>query len=602
MCALLLSAASLLAFEGLTVRNALVEDLSTQAELVARSVAAALSFDDPRTAQENVELLRQRPRVLAAEVLRADGQRFAGFGPAPDAQLLRGDEPKHRFAGSHLIMVYPVMQDGTSLGWVVAEAEHDLWGRLLHYAAIEAIVTVIALSAAFVVFRRLQKSITGPLLRVGEVAAQATSQRDWSLRVTEQADNADAFALLAAFNRLLSEVQSSTQELRHEMIERQRAEDALRDAHRAKDEFLATLGHELRNPLAPMVNAVALMQTRASDPQIASKSLQILERQLKHMTRLIDDLLDVSRITTGKLQLTKEPLDLAVLARSAADAFAPMASQRGLHFAVHLPDRPCMVSGDAVRLSQVMNNLLNNALRYTPTGGEVVLSLDCDEARVQLEIKDTGIGVPQALQSRVFELFAQGDQRLERGNTGLGIGLTLARQLTRLHGGDIILRSEGESRGASFIVDLPRGADASATAPPPQALARGGAAGFRGLVLIADDNVDYASSLAALLEYEGCATQVVNDGIAALTALRSRAPALAVLDIGMPGLNGYELARALKADPLTSSIRLVAVTGWGQPSDRQAASDAGFDEHLVKPASSLAILALLDATTASTTQ
>lgn len=595
LSALLLSAASLLAFEGLTVRDTLVQDLSTQAELVARSVSAALAFDDAHTAQESVELLRQRPRLLAAEVLRADGRRFAGFGAPPDSSSLRSDEPRHRFAGSRLVTAYPVTQDGASLGWVVIEAEHDLWGRLLHYAAIEALVTLVALTAAFVVFRRLQKSITAPLLHVGAVAAQATSRRDWSLRATEQVDNNDAHDLVAAFNRLLSEVQASTQELQREMRERERAEEALRDTHRAKDEFLATLGHELRNPLASMVNAVSLMRTRAGDAHITGKSVEIMERQLRHMTRLIDDLLDVSRITTGKLQLSKEPLDLTVLARSAADAFSPMAEQRGLSFSVKLPDGPCTVSGDSVRLSQIVNNLLNNALRYTPSGGRVELSLDCDEERARIVVADTGIGVSEAMQGRIFELFAQGDKRLERGNTGLGIGLTLARQLARLHGGEINLRSDGEGQGATFIVDIPRGRMPSATIEESQPTVERFVGGTRGRVLIADDNVDYASSLAALLEDQGCTTQVVNDGLAALTALRSNPPRVAVLDIGMPGLNGYELARALKSDVRTSGIRLIAVTGWGQPSDRQAATDAGFDHHLVKPASSAAILALLDA-------
>jgi len=593
LCALLLSAASLLVFEGLTVRNALVQDLSTQAELVARSVAAALAFDDPHTAQENVELLRQRPRLRAAEVLRADGRRFASFGQPPAARDLLDEAPRHRFHGSHLVMVYPVVQAGAGLGWVVVDAEHDLWERLLNYALIEAGVMAVALSVSFVVFRRLQRSITQPLLQVGEVAAQATSRRDWSLRAAAAADNADVSALVDAFNRMLQEMQSNTQELQHEMEERRRAEAALRQADRTKDEFLATLGHELRNPLAPMVNAVALMRSRAGDAEVGAKALDILERQLRHLTKLIDDLLDVSRITTGKLRLTLESVDLTVLARAAAEATAPLAAQRGLRFSAELPETPCPVNGDPVRLAQVLNNLLNNALRYTPAGGEVVLRLGDDAEHVRLAVQDSGIGIAPALQERIFELFAQGDQRLERGNTGLGIGLTLARQLVRLHGGDIRLHSEGEGRGACFVVELPRAAAAAplqmdAAAPAP-------ATAPRGPVLIADDNVDFAATLAALLDDQGCATQVVHDGLAALAALRSRPPRLAVLDIGMPGLNGYELARRLKHDPLTAGVRLVAVTGWGQAADRQAAAAAGFDHHLVKPVSSDAILALLDA-------
>ncbi|RZL33605.1 MAG: response regulator [Rubrivivax sp.] len=595
LCALLLSAASLLAFEGLTVRNTLVRDLSTQADLVARSVVAALAFDDPHTAQESVELLRQRPRVLAAEVLRADGGRFASFGPPPDAHGLLTEEPSHRFAGSHLVAVYPVVQGEERLGWVVVEAEHDLWERLFHYALIEAVVTLVALSVAFVVFRGLQRSITRPLLHIGDIATQATSRRDWSVRAVETADNADVAALLAAFNRMLSEVQGSTLELEREMEERGRAEAALRQADRTKDEFLATLGHELRNPLAPMVNSVALLRRRGADPALAQKAIEILDRQLRHISKLIDDLLDVSRIKTGKLRLSLERLDLAPLARAVAESVAPQAAERGLRFSAELPERACLVSGDAVRLAQVLNNLLNNAMRYTPSGGEVELRLACDQDRVRLEVRDSGIGVPEALQEEIFDLFAQGDKRLERGNTGLGIGLTLARQLVRLHGGDISLHSEGANLGACFVVDLP----AIAEAPPPEqpaSPAQATAAGLpRGRVLIADDNVDFASTLAALLEDHGCATEVVHNGMDALASLQARPAAMAVLDIGMPGLNGYELARRLKQDPRTRAIPLVAVTGWGQASDRQAAAQAGFDHHLMKPVSSDAILALLGA-------
>jgi signal transduction histidine kinase/CheY-like chemotaxis protein len=593
LCALLLSAASLLAFEGLTVRNALVGDLSTQADLVARSVAAALAFDDPQTAQESVTLLRHRPRVLSAEVLRADGSRFAAFGTPPDTRGLLADEPRHRFAGSRLVMVYPVAQDGSQLGWAVVEAEHDLWARLLHYALIELGVTLIALSVAFIVFRRLQHSITRPLLHVGDVASQSTSRRDWSLRAVEQADNADVFALVAAFNRMLLEVQSSTQELEREMEERRRAEAALRQADRAKDEFLATLGHELRNPLAPMVNAVSLMRSRAGDAQVTGKALDILQRQLKHLTKLIDDLLDVSRITTGKLRLAQERVDVTALARTAAETTAPLAQQRGLRFSASLPDAPCLVMGDPDRLAQVLNNLLSNALRYTPSGGTVELTLDGDAERVRVAVRDSGVGVPEALKDRIFDLFAQADQRLERGNSGLGIGLTLARQLARLHGGDVHLHSEGEGRGACFTVELPRLAEATPAGAAPHTPAAA-VAPVRGRVLIADDNVDFATTLATLLDDRGCQTEVVHDGLAALAALRARPPRLAILDIGMPGLNGYELARRLKADPTTSAVPLVAVTGWGQATDRQAAADAGFDHHLVKPVSCDALLGLLD--------
>ena len=317
-------------------------------------------------------------------------------------------------------------------------------------------------------------------------------------------------------------------------------------------------------------------------PAVREKALAILERQLRHVVRLIDDLLDVSRITTGKLSLQVSHVDLHQVLRSALELIEPTASARQLQVEASIPATACWLVGDSARLLQVFSNLLTNACRYTPEGGRIAVSLQSDGHEVRVDVSDTGVGIEPAMQDRVFDLFEQGDKSLERGNTGLGIGLTLARQLVLLHGGSISVASEGIGRGSTFTVRLPVAggspgqAPAAARAPTPASLQD-----LR--VLLADDNVDFALSLQTALEVTGMQVRTVADGQAALLAARAQPPEVAILDIGMPGLNGYDLAKALRADPATAEILLFAVSGWGQASDKELASQAGFDRHFVKP-------------------
>jgi len=364
---------------------------------------------------------------------------------------------------------------------------------------------------------------------------------------------------------------------------RRQAEAELRAVDRKKDEFLATLAHELRNPLAPMTNAVALVRRSNADGDARDKAIAILDRQLRHMVRLIDDLLDVSRVATGKLSLHMENVDLVAVLRSAVELAEPAAAARRLDLTGRWPPVPCPMVGDSARLLQVFSNLLNNACRYTPPGGRIEVEATASAGgSLQVTVRDTGVGIDAAMQHRIFELFEQADKSLERGNTGLGIGLTLARQLVQLHGGEIEVQSEGIGRGSTFIVRLPQARVAPAIVAAPAAAAPTGTAGAMRLV-IADDNVDFAESLQAILEMQGHQVVVVGDGNAALEAVRMHRPDAAVLDIGMPGLNGYEVARRLRADPGSAALTLIAVTGWGQAADKKAAADAGFDRHLVKP-------------------
>ncbi len=582
--ALLLTAGALLAYELNTYRRAWVEDLQAQADLIARATAAALVVDDPKAANEKLALLESRHRIRAAAIYRNDAPAFAEYRADP-GQPLPATDPGGRSGSGHfslstLEVVYPVERNGERLGAVFLRAEHDIGERALGYVAILAAVGAVSLLLAGFVFGRLQRVVTEPLARISEVARRVMARRDWNLRAPP-ARNRDIAVLVDAFNGMLDEVRKTTGELEHETLERRQAEARLQLADRRKDEFLATLAHELRNPLAPMANAATMLRLAEGNAQTREKAVAILERQLHHIVRLIDDLLDISRITTGKLSLQIENIDVVRVLHAAIELAEPIFAERRLCFAADIPTEHPVILGDSARLLQALSNLLGNAARYTPAGGHVRLTMRVLPDAIDIDVQDTGIGIAREVQQRVFELFEQADKSLERGNAGLGIGLTLARQIVELHGGQIGLHSEGVGHGTTFTVRLPRpeGASEPSAVLEPEAPRQLGRA-LR--IVVADDNVDFAWSLSVLLESVGHEVHVVHDGIEALHAIRAHSPDLAILDIGMPRMNGYELARRLRADPV-APIVLIALTGWGQVSDTEAASRAGFDHHLVKP-------------------
>jgi signal transduction histidine kinase/CheY-like chemotaxis protein len=347
---------------------------------------------------------------------------------------------------------------------------------------------------------------------------------------------------------------------------------------RRKDEFIATLAHELRNPLAPIRNAVYLLRHSKVDPQIRD----MLERQVGHIVRLVDDLLEVSRITHGKIELRKERADVGRIVDAAIETTRPLIESAELHLEVVTADTPAVVHADITRLSQVFSNLLNNASKYTDPGGHVTVTIDREGGCAVVTVADTGVGIAADTLPHVFDMFMQVDAG-GRSRSGLGIGLTLARKLVEMHGGRLTAHSGGVGRGSTFIVRLPLAADERANAAPdvPHAETPGVPAERR--VLVVDDNRDAADSLGALLEMLGARVRVVYDGHAALAALREFEPAVIFLDLGMPGLDGFEVARRIRQRKELRNVALVAVTGWGQEQDRRRTRAAGFDRHLVKP-------------------
>ncbi|VTT98138.1 histidine kinase : Chemotaxis protein methyltransferase CheR OS=Polaromonas naphthalenivorans (strain CJ2) PE=4 SV=1: PAS_9: PAS_4: PAS_9: PAS_4: PAS_9: PAS_8: PAS_4: PAS_8: PAS_3: PAS_3: HisKA: HATPase_c: Response_reg [Gemmataceae bacterium] len=363
---------------------------------------------------------------------------------------------------------------------------------------------------------------------------------------------------------------------------RVRQEHALKDADRRKDEFLATLAHELRNPLAPLRNGLQVMKLAAGNAAAVEKARAMMERQLGQMVHLIDDLLDVSRITRGKLRLRRERVELESVVRAAVETARPVIEASGHEFTAALPPGPVYLDADPVRLAQVLSNLLTNAAKYTGRGGRIQLTAVRVGGEVAVSVADTGIGIAPEHLPRLFEMFSQVSSALERSQGGLGIGLALVRGLVEMHGGTVGARSEGPGKGSEFVVRLPV-ADGPPARREPGAGREPASAGPGRRVLVADDNRDAADSLAMMLRLRGHEVHTAYDGRAAVEAAARLRPDVAVLDIGMPGLTGYDAARRIRAESWGRDMTLVAVTGWGQEEDKRRATEAGFDRHLTKP-------------------
>jgi PAS domain S-box-containing protein len=385
-----------------------------------------------------------------------------------------------------------------------------------------------------------------------------------------------------------------------DVTDRKRVEDDLRrlaaelaESDRRKTEFLATLAHELRNPLAPLSNGLQVMRLAADNPQQLEKARNMMERQVNHMVHLVNDLLDIARVTSGKVDLKKERVELQSVVASAIETSLPLIEAAGHQLTVQLPDESLLLDVDLTRVAQVIGNLLNNAAKYTPAGGRIGVSAHRDGGEVVIVVTDTGIGFTAAAVPGLFEMFTQVGRDTERSHGGLGIGLSLVQRLVELHGGSVAAHSPGIGQGSTFTVRLPLATPTDAPAPSAEAKPAEATeeASFR--LLVVDDNVDAADSMASLLEMSGHTVRVANDGRQALEVAQELRPHVVFLDIGLPGMDGYEVARRLRDMPATARCVLVALTGWGAQEDRNRTRDAGFDHHLTKPADFAAVEQLL---------
>ncbi|HTV50045.1 MAG TPA: ATP-binding protein [Steroidobacteraceae bacterium] len=610
LIALLVAGIAMLATDLSIYRRGLANDLDTEAGILSLSTAPALAFDDYTAAQRNVDALEARSSVLAAAIYRVDGTRYAAFtrsGSKPAPAQLALAPAQRRIHGTIVELTHPVVRGGEFLGTIYLRGRLDLLGRVEAYAGIFALAMLLSLAVALLLSTMLQRVVTTPLEAMSAVARQVV-QGDYSARAPQSADD-EIGLVVQAFNRMLDEVQQraralerSNQALQEQVREREAAEralrsseEALRESDRRKDEFLATLAHELRNPLAPVRHAVRLLEVQGADERRQRWAREVIARQVQRMALLLDDLLDVARITRGRLQLKKDYTQLGTLVASAVETARPLIDAKGHTLELLLPAEPVSLEVDPLRISQAISNLLMNAAKYTDPGGHIALEATLLEQELRVSVKDSGIGLSSSAMPRLFEMFSQVDAAIDRAEGGLGIGLALVKGLIGMHGGSVEVASPGLGRGSTFTIHLPasalareprRGPESSGTAAAPRGYCR---------VLIADDNADAADSLGLLLEMSGHRVWVAHSGKAALElAMRERPDAL-ILDIGMPGMTGYELARRVRQEAWGRRALLIAVTGWGQKDDKERAAAAGFDQHLTKPVSTELIERLLAA-------
>jgi len=395
-------------------------------------------------------------------------------------------------------------------------------------------------------------------------------------------------AATAERNRAERQRTEDFQQLRESRERLASAARALAEVDRRKDEFLAVLGHELRNPLAPLQNSVELLAHRAADPQVVAQARVIMERQLKHLVRLVDDLLDVSRIRTGKIAMEKRRMELGAAIENAVEMSRPLIDTRKHKLTVSIPREPIYVDADPTRLPQLLSNLLNNAAKYTNEGGEIFIGAEQNDNTAIATVKDNGIGMTPIELSEVFELFAQAGGRVDHAvQGGLGVGLSLAKSLAVLHGGSLDARSEGPGTGTEFTLMLPLVAtplrdELSALIAPE--IAEAAVERVRPLkILIVDDNVDAAESLGFLLSDMGYEVRTAHGGVEAVRVAKQFFPQAMILDLGMPEMDGYAVARAVREDHALTNTRLIALSGYGQPEDRRRTAEAGFEAHLIKP-------------------
>jgi signal transduction histidine kinase len=380
---------------------------------------------------------------------------------------------------------------------------------------------------------------------------------------------------------------------RHRQYELRALLEGLEEADRRKTEFLATLAHELRSPLAPLKMALSLLQMKPLPPEAARPHYETMGRQVDHMVRLIDDLMEVSRITRGKIELQPQTIELGAVVRDALELSRPLLESARHELRVRGLERDWRVSGDGVRLTQVFANLFNNAAKYTPAGGVVEVEIEGQPPHVRVHVRDNGVGLERGMLDEVFGMFVQVSGSARAAQGGLGIGLTLVRNLVELHGGRVTAASEGLGRGCEFIVELPLAAPLPAS-EPAAAINGDGLRGAR--ILVVDDNRDAADSLGVLLRALGADVRVAHAGDEALSLAAEWQPEIAILDVGMPGMDGCELASRLRADPRYEHLLMVALTGWGQPADRERIAAAGFAHHFLKP---LDIASLVEAVSSS---
>jgi signal transduction histidine kinase/ActR/RegA family two-component response regulator len=583
LVALLINAVALIVLDLYDYRNTRANEVRTAAQIIVRATAAAVAFDDPKEAGKALTLLREDPSVFSAAVYLPNGKLYTSYVRDGETVPPSVAAPEgFRIDGDRIHGFYSVEGEDGVAGTVYLSAHLGLYKRLYQYLGILIIAMACAFGMAVMLSNALQRWVTRPIVAVTDVARQVVERHDYTIR-TDPQPGYETGVLADAFNQMLAEIHRRADEIQHEMRERGEAEEALREADRRKDRFLATLAHELRNPLAPIMSAVQVLRLPAAAETDREKARDVIDRQVRQMARLLDDLLDVGRITNDKLELRKQRVALSSMVESAIEASRPLIEHAGHSIEVSLPAEPVELDADPIRIAQVLSNLLNNAAKYTNPGGKIRLHAERDSREVRITVEDNGIGMAPENIARLFDIFAQSASASHLSRGGLGIGLFLVKSLTEMHGGKVTAHSEGSGKGSRFVIQLPTATSkvVQGQVDVPQIFA----SPQKRKVLVVDDNGDAAESLAAMLRIGGHDVRTSFDGHSALSILDSYSPDVVFIDIGMPVMNGYQVATTMRSMQKNGAdMLLVALTGWGQAEDRRKALEAGFDAHLTKPA------------------
>ncbi len=612
---LLLASIGYIALDYFRTRQLLQRDLAAQADLILKSSTAALQFLDPPTAQEVLRTLAPNEHIRRACLYDGGGRLFAEFTPAqaPIPCPASPGATGSLFEADRLTIVSSLTDDkGRRIGTLDVLSDLDvLQARLNAQLTIIVLVLVLTSAIGFLIASRVHRIVSVPITALAEKATEVSARGDYSLRAARTTDD-ELGVLVDAFNRMLERIQLREQELsaanqglRSEIAERRRAEqeraDLLvreREANRLKDEFLATLSHELRTPLNAILGWTRLLRSSAIPATDVDRALEKVERNAQVQARLVEDLLEVSRITTGKLRLDIKPIDLAALATTAIESIRPTAEARGVAINRDFAAVTQPTAGDPDRLQQVIWNLVSNAVKFTPAGGLVTVSLRRQDGIDELVVSDTGIGIDAAFLPSVFDTFRQADGTSTRAHGGLGLGLSIVRQIVELHGGDVRAESDGINHGSRFTVRLPartaqraREPRVAPTIEPHETLA-GLLTGA--CIVVVDDDRDTRELLHSVLEGAGARVHVAASADEGFSACLDESPDALISDIAMPGRDGYSLMRQLQTALGRNMPRAtVALTAFAGEQAQQMALDAGFDRHMPKPFDGSALVHLL---------
>jgi signal transduction histidine kinase/ActR/RegA family two-component response regulator len=613
--ALLLVSLAFMVYERRSFDEALVRRLSAEAEIVGLNAASALLFRDPEAATSTLAALSAEPSVRTAAIYAADGHAFAEFrrpdAEAPDYDTLPAEflDAQHRFTDDSVLVSRPITFQGTRLGTVVIRAGHqERTARLRSYAALAGTVALGAFAVAVLLAARMHRTFSEPILSLAETARVVSEKKDYSARAVPLGPG-EMGLLAATFNEMLDNLQrrdEALQDVQHQLEttleERTALYQEAEQANRIKDEFLATLSHELRTPMNAIVGWTSLLAAGDLDAPTTARAVASIDRNAKAQVRLIEDILDVSRIVSGKLRLKVQPVDLPAVAEAAVDALRHAAEARGVRLQMVLDSGAGPVFGDPDRLQQVVWNLLSNAIKFTPRGGRVFVQLWKPNSHVELVVRDTGLGIKPEFLPHVFERFRQADSSSTRAHGGLGLGLAIVRHLVELHGGTVEAISDGEGKGATFSVKLPLGPvrveeeDVEPSAAPASGRTAREADDLAGVrVLVVEDDQESRELLESMLGRLGAEVEAAASADEAMDSLQRRTPDVLISDIEMPGENGYSLIRRIRSLPRErgGAVPAAALTAYARTEDRVAALTAGFQLHLSKPVASAELAAVV---------